>query len=76
VIFLDLDPAECVKRISGRLAIKPKSIYDDLKTLHEARERYFKAFEYIKRTEQIIFIDIDRLGEEEIAGKIWKIAAP
>lgn len=68
VIFLDVEPEECLRRItSARTKI---SIFETLERLKLQRERYFAAFHRIKETENIIIIESTSLDKNSVFEKI------
>ncbi|MCL2218152.1 MAG: dTMP kinase [Defluviitaleaceae bacterium] len=68
VFFLDVPPKECMRRLSQRSDI---SIYETLPRLEQMRERYFAAFERLKKTDHIVIIDAADNSHESVAAQIW-----
>jgi dTMP kinase len=66
--FLDTDPKECMRRITANRDYG--GMYDSLSQLLEIKERYMDAFEQLKETDRVVFVNGDA-GEEAIATLIF-----
>ena len=68
VIFLDVSPQECMRRITaGREEI---SIFETLEKLETQRERFFSLFKRLGSTENFIIIDTENCDENAVFNKI------
>lgn len=72
-LFLDLEPEVSFQRICQNRT--DFEIYEKLDNLKHTRDKYFEAFEKLKKEEQIAVISADR-PVEEIAEDVWKKIAP
>jgi dTMP kinase len=67
-IFLDLDPAESLRRLTARGALQH---YERLATLTAVREKYLAVFEQFKASENVVIIDAS-LSETEVADRVFE----
>jgi len=70
VVYLDVEPEECIKRISANR--KEVSIYESLPLLKQQRERYFTIFDRLKATDNVVILDINNANEKTVSNKIWE----
>jgi dTMP kinase len=69
-IFLDVSPEECEKRRASERAGEEK--YENIEFARKAKERYFKAFELLKKQENILIVN--GTGDPgEIFENLWKV---
>lgn len=68
VIFLDVSPEECMRRITTSRA--QISIFEALDKLETQRERFFAIFERLSETENIIVIETENSNENAVFDKI------
>ncbi|MDR1665115.1 MAG: dTMP kinase [Clostridiales bacterium] len=71
VLFIDVPPEECVRRIMRRDG-KPRSgIYENLETLRGVRRRYLETFEKLRQSENIVVLEAGGLTERETAELVY-----
>lgn len=67
-IYIDIAPEVSMQRLSkGRSSTE---LYETTENLKKVREKYFEAFELLKRDEKVSIIDGNR-SADEIANDIW-----
>jgi dTMP kinase len=67
-IYIDISPEESMKRLNkGRDSIE---LYESTENLKKVKEKYFEAFDILRREEKISIVDGNR-PEKEIANDIW-----
>ncbi len=68
VLFLDMEPSQCIKRINERQneLKEKKEKFETLNILTEVRRNFFLAFEALKQRENIAVLDANGLNEQEV----------
>ena len=74
VFFLDTEPGECMKRISG--SRQETGIYENLKALQALRERYKALFSGLLSHENIVIIDTTGKSEEAVFSEVLSHIEP
>jgi len=68
-IYIDISPEESMKRLNKvRDSIE---LYESIENLKKVKEKYFEAFEMLRKKEKISIINGER-PEKEISNDIWK----
>ncbi|MCL2225948.1 MAG: dTMP kinase [Defluviitaleaceae bacterium] len=68
VLFIDVSPDECMRRINESRA--QTSIFEALDKLTLQRERFLSIFKHLGETENIITIQTENLNEDSVFDKI------
>ena len=74
IIFIDVDPEECINRIVARGRKKEK--YEQLNVLKQARAGFFKSFELLKHEYPLVIVDGNQtptIISDEIWSKVSKL---
>ena len=68
-LFLDVDPAECMRRITAARA--GVDLYEREDKLTQSRTRFLAIFEQLKQTDRVVVIDANA-DEDTVADRIWQ----
>ena len=73
VLFLDMEPEKCLRRIREHRADRPTEIYEDLAHLTRVRARFRTVFEKLRDRENVVYVDADGT-KEEVAARMLRAA--
>lgn len=68
VFFINVSPNECMRRIKKRG--EDMSIFEQLPKLTHMYERFISTFEYLKNSENIIFVGSDTASPQDIVSEM------
>ncbi len=69
-VFLDTTAEECVRRINDTRH-QHIEMFEDLANLTAVRSNFFRAFEMLNESENIIVFETDGLTEARVAEQVW-----